>query len=139
MLAGGRRGAGAVNVNSGGALGGTGSVAGAVTVAAGGKLSPGASAGTLTLTGNADISGAVAATNSQSMLFELGSTSDKIVLSAGTLTIGSGLLEFDDFAFTAVSGFAAGDYTLFDTTQSISGSLGSNLTCRPRCPALMNT
>ncbi len=44
------RGSGAVTVASGAALGGNGTVAGSVRVSAGGRLAPGASVGTLTLT-----------------------------------------------------------------------------------------
>jgi hypothetical protein len=63
------------------------------------------------------------------MLFDLGPTasSDKITLTAGTLSIGTGVLEFDDFAFTPTAGFGAGSYTLFDTNAAITGSLGTNL------------
>lgn len=49
-------------------------------------------------------------------------------LTTGTLTIGSGTLGFNDFAFTAGGGFGPGTYTLFQTTQLISGTLdGGNL------------
>jgi hypothetical protein len=43
------------------------------------------------------------------------------------LTIGSGMLEFNDFNFTALTGFGPGTYTLFDTSAAITGSLGSSL------------
>ena len=48
-------------------------------------------------------------------------------LTTGQFGIGTGVLEFDDFAFTAVSGFGPGTYTLFDSTQDVFGTLGSSL------------
>ena len=81
--------------------------------------------GTLTFTGagGLDITGATSGT----LEFELGATSDRVDLPAGSLTIGNGLINFDDFDFTAGSGFGAGLYTLFDA-GSISGSLGGSVT-----------
>jgi autotransporter-associated beta strand protein len=131
-------GTGPVTVLSGGTLGGNGFIITAanagVTVAGGGMLSPGTSPGTLSMdlgSGSLDIRNAVAATNSQSMLFDLDTpgTSDqvKLINAASSLNIGNGKLEFDDFVFTPTGSFGAGTYTLFDTTNSISGSLGANL------------
>lgn len=122
-----------------GTLGGTGTIApssgGNINVLAGGILSPGASIGTLTANlsggGKLDISAGVTASNSQSLVFELGlpATSDKFSLSGGALEIGSGVLEFDDFAFAPQAGFSDGfDYVLFDGTVPISGTFGANLT-----------
>ncbi len=113
-------GTGAVAVNNGGTLGGTGFIGGAVTVAAGGKLSPGESAGNLTINNSLNISGALSGA-AGSMLFDLG---DTVTLSgANVLTIGSGLLNWDDFVFTGTA--ANGTYTLFDTSAAISGTLGT--------------
>lgn len=132
-------GGGAYQINSGGTLGGGGEIITAgnagVTVAAGGKLDAGTGtvADTLAMnlgTGTLDVSGAVVG-DSQSLLFNLGSVSDKILLEgATTLSIGSGLLDFNDFAFTLESGFAPGTYTLFETSSlaAIAGSLGGDLT-----------
>jgi hypothetical protein len=129
---------GAYTVASGGTLGGTGHVntsgdAG-VTVLAGGKLAPGASAGVLHMnlgTGVLDISDAVLAANSQSMQFELAAigASDQVQLTnvATGLNIGSGVLEFNDFVFTNLGGLTSGPYTLFDTGLPIIGTLGSSL------------
>jgi autotransporter-associated beta strand protein len=127
-----------VDVSGTGILGGTGTIApatgGNINLLAGGKLSPGASAGTLTATlsggGAFDISAGVAASNSQSLLFELGSTasSDKVVLTGGALNIGNGVLGFNDFAFTALPGFGEGAYTLFDGNSAVGGSLDANPT-----------
>jgi autotransporter-associated beta strand protein len=125
-------------VKSGGTLGGTGNINTrdglGVTVEAGGKLAPGASAGTLHMnlgTGVLDISGAVAASNSQSMVFELDAigASDQIQLTNALsgLNIGFGSIEFDDFAFTNLGGMVNGVYTLFDSGTPITGTLGSSL------------
>jgi fibronectin-binding autotransporter adhesin len=120
-------------------LGGTGTIApasgGNINVLAGGILSPGASIGTLTATlsggGKLDISARVAAINSQSLVFELGppAASDKFSISGGTIDIGSGVLEFDDFNFVPQAGFSDGfDYVLFDGTVPVTGTLGASLT-----------
>jgi autotransporter-associated beta strand protein len=131
-------GAGAYTVASGGTLGGIGAIttssSAGVTVLAGGKLAPGgsAAAGKLTLnlgSGSLDISGAEAASNSQSLLFRVGTTanSDKVAVT-GAFNIGTGTLEFDDFAFTDVGSIQANTtYTLIDAS-SITGSLGSVVT-----------
>lgn len=132
-------GGGAYQVNNGGTLGGGGEIITAgnagITVAAGGKLDAGTGVAAHTLamnlgTGTLDVSGAVVG-DSQSLLFSLGSVSDKILLESGTtLALGSGLLDFNDFTFTLDSGFAPGTYTLFETSSvgAIVGTLGSNLT-----------
>jgi hypothetical protein len=47
------------------------------------------------------------------------------------LSIGTGVLEFDDFVFATSGGFGAGTYTLFDTSNviaNVSNYLGTNLT-----------
>ncbi len=123
-------GTGNISVGPGGTLAGSGTfgLGGNITVSLEGRLSPGNSAGTLTFNlgtgGSLDIS----AINPGSMDFELGTTSDMILLSSGGLNIGAGLLEFDDFIFTELGGFGMGDYVLFDTTTAITGSLGTNVT-----------
>ena len=126
-------------VNSGGTLGGSGlidlsSVNLGVTNKNGGKISPGAStatAGTLTLalgSGFLDVSGGLGTAGS--LAFDLAgiTASDKIVLNSGTLNIGSGLLNWNSFAFNNLGGLQAGTYTLISTPNVISGSLGSSLT-----------
>lgn len=117
-------GGGAVNVNAGG----TGVINRQTNLLAGGMFAPGTSAGTLTVNANTDLSAGVAATTSQSLLFELGTTSDLIDMTDGVsvLSIGTGVLEFDDLVITMVSGFASGTYTLIATDQFISGTLGAN-------------
>jgi autotransporter-associated beta strand protein len=119
-----------------GTLGGSGSITvgngGSVSVLAGGKLSPGSSPGTLSVTlsggGAFNISSGVNAPNSQAMIFELGApaASDKVALVGGPLSIGAGVLEFDDFVFTMVAGFFPTDYVLFDSSIPILGTLGAN-------------
>ena len=117
-----------VEVQSGGTLGGNGTIGSDVYILAGGKLSPGTSPGTLTVTGTQlDVSDAVFGTNTQALVFELGTVSDRVDITTGQFGLGLGVLEFDDFAFTAGPGFGPGTYTLFDSTQDVFGSLGANL------------
>jgi autotransporter-associated beta strand protein len=129
--------AGAYSVNNGGTLGGAGSIdtaAGAgVIINAGGKLAPGAPAGALRMNlgaGQLSIGGAVASSG-PSLLFELGGVGNcdfvQLANPASVLNIGNGALDFNDFAFSPLSGFATGVYTLFDTSNTIAGSLGSSL------------
>lgn len=116
----------AVTVATGATLGGSGTVSGATVL--NGLLNPGQSgvADELTFGSTFNISGIT--TGIGALQFDLGSASDQVILTSGVLTIGSGLLEWDDFSFTALSGFGEGTYTLFATTQTISGSLGTTLT-----------
>lgn len=119
-------GTGAVAVN-GGALAGTGFISGATTVT-GGALAAGTvgTVGTLTFDGTLDLSGLTGSGNLKFDLAGVGA-SDTLVLSSGVLSIGSGLLNFNDFNFTALEGFDNGVYTLLDTSTSIAGTLGSSL------------
>lgn len=124
-------GSGTVSVGNTATFGGSGIVSGATTAAAGSFLSPGSDAGAtgnLTFGGTLDLAGLASGTGG--LLFDLDTTaaSDKVTLSAGALSIGSGTLNFNDFAFTTLGGFGVGTYTLFDTNTSIVGTLGTNLT-----------
>ncbi len=101
----------AITVASGATLGGTGLIGSpSVTILSGGHLSPGnalPSPGTLSFTGNLTL-------NAGSILdFQLGATSDQIVLGGGGLftvpTEGTVTLNLSD-----AGGFSAGTYTLFD-------------------------
>lgn len=126
-----KSGTGTVAVNSTGILGGSGTVGGAVTAASGAFISAGASsgaAGTLTFSSTLDISGLAAGTGG--LLFDLGATgaSDKVVLTSGALSIGTGVLDLNDFSFSTLSGYGPGTYTLFSSSTSIVGTMGSNLT-----------
>jgi hypothetical protein len=102
-----------------------------VNILAGGKLSPGPFMVTLTVNltggGELDLSRGVATLNSQALAFDLDLPflSDKVAVNGGALRIGTGVLEFNDFAFTAQLGFdPASTYTLFDGTSPIIGTLG---------------
>ena len=120
---------GGFKVVSGQTLAGKGIVVGNVTMLPGSMLSPGESAGQLSFNNSLDLSGAVAATASASLVFELDlpGNSDIVVLApTGGLDIGSGL-EFDDFLFSDLGGLGIGVYTLFDTNNAITGTLGTNL------------
>lgn len=113
----------AVTVNSA-TLAGDGMVGGTVTVAAGGKVSPGVangSAGTLSIGGGLNVT--AMSTGTGKLVFELGApaASDQITV-GGTFTIGSGTLGIDDFTFTALSGLTAGTYKLV-TSAAVSGTL----------------
>jgi autotransporter-associated beta strand protein len=140
LVNGSHTGAGAYTANSGGLLGGAGTITtnnAAITMNAGSTLSAGGSpgaTGTLTLdvgTSFFDIFTEISLSNTQSLLFDLTTTasSDRVLLSnaSSTLTIGTGVLEFDDFVFSTGVGFGIGVYTLFDTNSTISGTLGSGL------------
>jgi hypothetical protein len=60
------------------------------------------------------------------LLFTLNAPGTTVIDVQGLLTIGNGFLNFDDFSFTAGSGFGQGVYRLFDYT-TLSGTLGSSL------------
>lgn len=115
---------GDVVVNSGALLAGSGTVTGAATIE--GTIAPGSSPGTLTFSDDVNLAAVDA------LIFELGTSSDQVVLTSGVLTIGAGTLGFSDFSFVAGAGFiqpVTTVYTLFDSTQVISGSLdGGDLT-----------
>jgi autotransporter-associated beta strand protein len=108
----------ALMVNSSAVFGGTGTAA-TVTVNAGGHVAPGASAGTLNLSGDLVLaSGAV-------LDYDLGSigASDKIDMQSSTLWLNG--QQFADFHFTLLPGFGQGIYLLIDA-GNVQGSLGAN-------------
>lgn len=124
----------AVTIGNGGILSGNGVVTTNnqnILLTAGSVLSPGTSPGNLTVntgTGSLDISGAVAGSATAALDWEIDSTpalSDLVTL-AGTLDIGSGVLEWDDFNFTPGS-LSNGVITLIDTNSPITGSLGTTV------------
>ena len=94
-----------VTVASGATLGGNGTINGAVTVANGATLSPGDSTGTLKIKGNLVL-------NSATLAYGLGASSDRTAVT-GNLTLG-GTLNVTD-----AGGFAAGTYTLFTYTGTL--------------------
>ncbi len=117
---------------SGGTLAGIGNITTNANdvVVTGGKLAPGTdgTTGNLTLTlgvGTLDLSGL---TGTGGLQFDLGTSSDLLTLTTGTLNVGAAILNFDDFDFTALSGFGTGPYTLIETSNTITGSLGASLT-----------
>ncbi len=100
-------------VVSGQTLAGDGTVVGDTTLASGAFLSPGdGGVGTLTFTGDLDISAAVGGPDG-SLLFDVG---DTVVLTSGTLTIGTDLLNVFDFV---LGGGGDGVYPLFLTDNTI--------------------
>ncbi len=129
----------AILVADGGTLGGTGTIStlagGRVVVENGGSLT----AGLLGLAGKTtyalgsgaslDISSATGGTGW--LKFELGGLSspgtsyDQIIVSSGSLEIGSGQLNFADFEFTALTGFEVGTYVLFSNAD-LSGTLADS-------------
>jgi fibronectin-binding autotransporter adhesin len=118
-------GTGSVTVNTNTTFGGNGTANGSVQVADGGNLTPGSSAGTLTV-GNLDVS-AMAAGSTGKLKFELNSlagTNDQIV-ATGTLTIGTDVLGFSDFVFTNLGGLEAGTYPLITGATTLSGTLST--------------
>ncbi|WP_415908636.1 beta strand repeat-containing protein [Oleiharenicola sp. Vm1] len=107
-------GTGAVTINSGATLGGSGFVDGETTIASGGHIAPGNSPGTLTFTNGLTLNdGAV-------LDFQLGTTSDLIRVSGGTLTgpsTGAVTLNLSD-----AGGFTAATYPLFDFSGATTNS-----------------
>jgi fibronectin-binding autotransporter adhesin len=110
LLVNGALGSGAVSVASGATLGGGGTFAGLTTLASGGILAPGTSPGTITFNAGLTLAGG------SILNFELGTTSDLIVVGGGLLTgpsSGTVTLNFSDS-----SGFGAGTYTLINYTTA---------------------
>lgn len=124
----------AITLDNGSILSGTGSVVTTnqnLLLNAGAKLAPGASPGNLTInagTGSLDLTAAVAGSATGALVWEIDSTpalSDLVTLT-GTLAIGSGALEWDDFQFTSGS-LMNGTITLIDSNTPISGTLGTTI------------
>jgi len=132
----GATGTGAVNVQSGGTLGGNGTLAPggvssgvAVNIAAGGLLQPSASIGTpVTLTLNLNAGTSLNLATGAQLAFVLGTNSDLVNITSGLLSLNN--QNFSDFTFTTGSGFTTGTYTLVQTSGDgdITGSLGVNVT-----------
>jgi fibronectin-binding autotransporter adhesin len=111
-------GSGPVTVGSGATLGGSGFIAGLTTLGSGAILDPGSSPGTLTFTGGLTL-------DTGSILnFQLGTVSDLIRVSGGTLTgpIGTGGVTLN---FSDSGGFTAGTYTLINYTSATLGNFES--------------
>jgi len=118
--AGSATGTGPVTVSGSGLLGGTGSVAGGLTIDAGGNLAPGAGVGTLTV-------GGLSLASDANLLWEFGSSSNDLVAidAAGSLEINGGSMSLYDEGTT--DPFSAdGVYNIFEYGGTISGAgLGS--------------
>ncbi|MBI5426333.1 MAG: autotransporter-associated beta strand repeat-containing protein [Opitutae bacterium] len=120
-------GSGSVTVQAGATLGGSGFIDGPTTLESGAHLAPGNSPGTLSFTNGLTLNdGAV-------LDFQLGTTSDLIRVSGGTLT-GSASAGGITLNLSNAGGFTAASYTLFDfsgaTTSSFTASdfiLGSTV------------
>jgi autotransporter-associated beta strand protein len=114
---------GAVSVQSGGMLGGTGTINAPVTVQSGGTLSPGASIGTLTINSSLTLAGNVFVEINKSS-----SPSNDLVVVNGVLTnAGAGVLTVTNLG----AAFAAGDsFKLF--SQALPN--GGALTIAPAAP-----
>lgn len=116
------------NVNGTSTLGGSGTLTATtagtaiVTVLAGAKLSPGnAAVGTLTVDGTLNISAMAGGAGVINMELDTIAASDKIV--AGTVNIGTDVLGFADFNFTALGGLENGTYTLISSGAAITTDL----------------
>jgi autotransporter-associated beta strand protein len=106
----------AVSVASGATLGGSGSIGGLTTISSGARLAPGNSPGTITFTQGLTL-------NTGSILnFELGTISDLIRVTGGTLT-GPGTSGGITLNLSNSGGFVAGTYDLINYTTA-SGTTG---------------
>lgn len=121
LMVNGSVGSGTVTVYDGATLGGEGTIGGATVLQQGGNLAPGYnSAETLTFTNGLNLSATAGSTGA--FAFTLGTASDLVDVTGGTLNLGDGLLNFSSFTFTLGPGFTAQNYTLFSSV-STSGSL----------------
>jgi autotransporter-associated beta strand protein len=101
-----------ITVLTGATLTGNGTIGGSVTINNGGAISPGLSGVPSPLTINNDL----VLDNSSLLNFELGSTSEKLIVS-GNLALG-GILNI-----TNLAGFGANTYTLFTYSGTLTGNL----------------
>jgi autotransporter-associated beta strand protein len=107
---------GAYSVNSGGTLGGTGDIDGAVSVASGGAVAPGASIESLDVDSLSLASGSL-------LNFELGAPTVSDLISVtipGGFTANGGT-----FNFINAGGMASGNYTLINYDGALGGSFGN--------------
>ena len=108
-----------MTVNSGGMLGGSGSLT-SVTVASGGSLSPGAAPAAMNVSGSLSLlSGA-----KMDYALDTPTDSDEVYMPSGPLVLSG--QQFADFNFTPLGGFGQGTYTLIDTNSVPIGSLGTS-------------
>lgn len=93
---------GAITVNTGATLGGTGTLGGATTVNAGGILAPGSSVGTLTAAASVTIAGTLATEIN-------GAAADRLDV-VGTLDISNATIDFDEIAAASGSPIIIASY-----------------------------
>ena len=124
-------GTGGIFVNSTGSLSGAGGTVNKAATIQGGTLFAGTdgTVGTLAFSQGLTFATGLAV---GSLKFDLGAdttagtTYDTITVD--NLALGSGLLNFNSVAITSLPGFGQGVYTLFSSTNPITGTLGSSLT-----------
>jgi len=124
-------GSGDYTVRNGSAIGGSGLIdigTDTFSLEPGARLTPGSAhtLGTLTLNvGTFAVEGGAG----QSLVFRIGSVSDRLVFDGGQMVVtGTEELNFSDFEFLLVGGFSGGTYTLIEELDFLFGSMGSNLT-----------
>lgn len=109
-------GAGGITVNSGGTVMGVGAISKAITVGNGGTMSPGASIGTLTMTGN------YVQQAGGTMQVELNATQSDLLDITGAATLAGNLNVVQQAGSTVQSGK---QYTIIQTTGGITGTFGA--------------
>ncbi|MFZ9935781.1 MAG: DUF5018 domain-containing protein [Luteolibacter sp.] len=114
---------GDVNVNNTAILGGSGTIGGSVVVGSTAGLAPGTSIGTLTIAGDLDISAMAGVANAGVLNIDLDTIAASDRIATGTVNIGTGVLNFADFNFTAHGGLENGTYTLISSGAAVSGTL----------------
>jgi autotransporter-associated beta strand protein len=114
----------AVTVN-GGTLGGNGTINGSVTVTAAGNLAPGASAGTLSIGTDLDISAQAGGTGKLNFELDALANTNDLIAVTGALNIGVAQLGFGDFVFTNLGGLQVTGGTPYKliTSSGLTGSL----------------
>jgi uncharacterized protein with beta-barrel porin domain len=105
-----------LTVNSGGTLGGTGTV-GNTTIASGGTLAPGNSIGTLNVNGNLTLN------SGSNYNVEVSPSSADRVNVTGTATLGGATVN----ASFAAGSYVAKQYTILNATTSVTGAFGSQV------------
>lgn len=136
IVEGSHSGGGSYTIAGGSTLGGSGSIGvgdNSITLASGSFLAPGglATPGTLnismTASGTMDLS-AIAEFGTDNFIFRLGSASDSVAVTGGTVNFGFDFLGWDDFDFILGSGFGPGTYTLFSSNGGLFGGLDADAT-----------
>jgi len=114
-------GTGTMEIQSGATLRGTGTIAGLATIESGGAVSPGTTGSPGTLT----FSGGLTLNSGSTYNFQLGTSSDKIVVTAGALT-GPGAAGTLTVNLSNAGGFSAGTYALIDFSSDATSPTGFN-------------